>query len=353
MAERIIDNQESWNKFVLENGGGFLQSWEWGLFQESVGRLVYRYRVDSSEHETLKETVGQFLIVQHQLPFGRTYLYVPMGPVVIGEGYRFEPFKACAVTIAQAAERLKATFARIEPPAIVGEQIEKNDLVEMGFEYAGQVQPQHTTIVDLSRTESELLAAMKQKTRYNIRIAEKHSVTIREADRSNAHNFVAEFDKFWSLMQETTERDQFQSHDRNYYEKMLDVLSTRKEADLSVRLMFAEVSGEPVAAALVAYFGNTATYLHGASTARHRSAMAPYLLHWFAIRQAKAAGLKKYDFWGVAPEDAPENHPWSGISRFKMGFGGARINYIGAWELPTKRLWYRLFWLLRRIKHRA
>ncbi len=350
MALTILNNDKDWNRFVLANGGGFLQSWEWGLFQEAVGRLVYRYRVDSSEHETLKETVGQFLIVQHKLALGRTYLYVPMGPVVAGADYRLEPFKACAVAIVNAAQRMHSTFARIEPPAILDDQLDEKVLVDMGFEYIGQVQPRHTTIVDLSKSEEDLLAAMKPKTRYNIKVARKHGVTIREADWSNAHALTEDFERFWELMKETTARDQFHSHDKNYYGKMLEVLSPKKGRDLRVRLMFAEYEGEPVAAALIAHFGDTATYLHGASTARHKKVMAPYLLHWVAIQQFKEAGLKKYDFWGVAPEDAPAEHPWRGITRFKTGFGGNPVTYIGAWEMPISRFWYAMYLIARRIR---
>jgi len=350
MALAIFNNDKEWNKFVLENGGGFLQSWEWGLFQESVGRLVYRYRVDSSEHETLKETVGQFLIVQHKLPFGRTYLYVPKGPVVAGAGYRFEPFKACAVAIVNAAQRLNSTFARIEPPALLDEQLDEKDLVDMGFGYVGQVQPQHTTIVDLTKSEEDLLAAMKQKTRYNIKVARKHGVTVREADWSNAHALSADFERFWALMKETTERDKFHAHDKKYYSKMLEVLSPKKARDLGVRLMFAEYEGEPIAAALIAHFGDTATYLHGASTAKHKKVMAPHLLHWTAIQQAKEAGIKKYDFHGIAPEDAPADHPWRGITRFKTGFGGDRVTYVGAWEMPISRFWYLMYMLARKFR---
>jgi lipid II:glycine glycyltransferase (peptidoglycan interpeptide bridge formation enzyme) len=131
---------------------------------------------------------------------------------------------------------------------------------------------------------------------------------------------------------------------------MLEVLSPREGRALSVRLLFADFEGEPVAAALIAQFGDTATYLHGASSSRHKETMAPYLLHWTAIREAKAAGLKRYDFWGVAPENADEKHPWFGITRFKLGFGGERISYVGAWDMPNSRFWYGAYRLARRLR---
>ena len=327
-----------------------MQSWEWGEFQEAVGRSIFRYRVDSSDDHTLKETVGQFSLLQHTLPFGQSYLYIPGGPVVVGADYRSEAFDSCLIALANALHQSGAIFARIEPAAIADAQLSRADLRQRGFFAAGQVQPRYSTIVNLNQSETELFAAMKQKTRYNIRLAEKRGVIVREADRSDAHTFRQEIKKFWRLMTETSQRDHFRAHEYAYYEKMLETLSPRNNRALTVRLIFADYQSESVAAALVAWFGDTATYLHGASSSRFKQVMAPYMLHWSAMRQAKAAGLKKYDFWGVAPEDAPDNHPWSGITRFKLGFGGDRVSYIGAWELPNHHFWYRLYRWTKRLK---
>lgn len=347
MPLTAFNNETEWNRFVLENGGGFLQSWEWGIFQEAVGRLVYRYRIDITGKSSEKEPIGQFLIVGHSLPLGQKYLYLPKGPVVQGEGYRPESFRACVRAAQNAAKRLNAIFVRVEPPAVVDDQMNRTDMKELGLKPVGQVQPQHTTIVDLKQSENQLLANMKQKTRYNVRLAEKRGVQVRRADINDSN----EFGHFWRLMQETTERDRFSAHSRSYYRTMLKVLGGNPGGNgLSLDLLFAEYQDEPVAAALVCSFGDTATYLHGASTAKHKKIMAPYLLHWTAMRKAKEKGLKAYDFWGVAPEDAGKEHPWHGITRFKMGFGGDRISYIGAWEMPVSRFRYAMYLLARRFR---
>jgi lipid II:glycine glycyltransferase (peptidoglycan interpeptide bridge formation enzyme) len=343
MALTISNNQADWNRFVLENGGGFLQSWEWGKFQELVGRKISRCRVDSATDHLPRETIGQFFIIQNSLPLGQSYLYVPGGPLPSGADYRSEAWRACVLAVANARQQSGAIFARIEPFAIVGEQLTDRELQALGFHSAGQVQPSHTSMIDLSLSESELLAAMKQKTRYNIRLAEKHAVKIREADYSDEQILRQEFEAFWRLLTETTQRDNFRAHERLYYEKMLEALSPRADQTLAVRLLFADFQRVPVAAALISQFGDTTTFLHGASAAQYRQIMAPYFLHWSIIKQAKAAGFKKYDFWGVAPENAPENHPWSGITRFKIGFGGRRISCVGAWDLPGSRFWYALY----------
>ncbi len=132
---------------------------------------------------------------------------------------------------------------------------------------------------------------------------------------------------------------------------MLDVpMAPKMKGSFELALWFAEVGGQPAAAAIVAYYGGTATYLHGASMAELRQHMAPYLLHWEIMRDAKARGFCTYDFWGVAPTDDP-GHPWAGITRFKTGFGGWRVNYLGAWELPLRPVWYSLYRTARGILH--
>jgi len=144
------------------------------------------------------------------------------------------------------------------------------------------------------------------------------------------------------LMRMTTERDGFSAHEDAYYKKQLEMLGARREGGLSVRLWLAEADGKAAAGAVVASFGTTATYLHGASDASMRQMMAPYLLHWRIMQQAKAQGVRSYDLWGTAPTDDPK-HPWAGITRFKNGFGGRVVSYVGAWELPGKGFWYSLY----------
>jgi lipid II:glycine glycyltransferase (peptidoglycan interpeptide bridge formation enzyme) len=244
-----------------------------------------------------------------------------------------------------------AVFVRLEPLARrENDYITAADMRDLGMKQVRAVQPADTVIVDLTRNEDDLLAAMKQKTRYNVRLAEKKGVTVRTANYDNAHAFREDCETFWRLLDETAERDKFHAHDKGYYEKMLDVLSPRKHGGLTVGLMFAEYEGEPIAAVLLASFGDTVTYLHGASSSVHRNVMAPYLLHWRAMQEAKNRGFTKYDFWGVAPEHASDNHPWVGITRFKTGFGGARVSYIGAWELPRSRFWYNLYRCAKRVR---
>jgi lipid II:glycine glycyltransferase (peptidoglycan interpeptide bridge formation enzyme) len=347
MLRSVSRDDEQWNSFVLDNGGGFLQSWEWGRFQEEMGHKVFRFRLDTADGGT----AAQFNVILHDLPFGQRYAYVPMGPLVRQDGGASSHFEACIAAMKRAVGDDDPMFVRIEPGLQGdGSFLSVDDLRKLGLKKVRAVQPADSVIVDLTRDADTMMAAMKSKTRYNIRLAKKKGVTVRAANYDNAHALRQDFESFWELLDQTTERDKFHSHEKEYYERMLDVLSPKKHGGLSVGLMFAEYDGKPIAAVLLASFGDTVTYLHGASSSEHRNVMAPYLLHWMAMLEAKNRGFAKYDLWGVAPEDAGSEHHWAGITRFKTGFGGDRISYLSAWELPRHALWYGVYRLVKAFR---
>ena len=299
----IVTDPNGWNEEVLRRGGGFLQSWEWGTFQEKAGHRVVRLRSDGA--------TGQF--IEHRLPLGRSYWYAPRGP--LGSAAAFTSAKAFS----------GATFLRVEPGDAPADSIR-----------VASVQPSQTLVLDLTKDEEELLAGMHEKTRYNIRLAERKGVKVYEASPKD-------FDVFWSVMQETATRDAFRQHGKEHYRLMLEAFPFAK-------LMFAEHDGRVLAANLMVHFGDTATYLHGASSNARREVMAPHLLHWECIRRAKAAGIARYDFWGVAPADAGPDHSWAGITRFKRGFGGTYVEYPGTFDIPLDGFWYGVYRALRRLR---
>jgi len=350
-------DENAWDRFAVEGGACFLQSWGWSQFQEAVGREVYRVRLSSSEDDTKSETMAQFLLIEHGLPLGFKYLYVPRGPVVSGgeDGCSMERLEAAIGAAHNAAARSGAVFARIDWPfSADGGPVSDTQLRKMGFVKTGHLQPADTVILDLKLDEGDILAGMKQKTRYNVRMSEKKGVTVSEAEYDNAHMLKNDIDLFWRLLAETAERDKFNTHDRAYYAKMIDVLNPKrhKGGELAVRLVFASHEGQAIAGGLFAEYGDTVTYLHGASLSAKRSVMAPYKLHWEVIKDAKRRGFKKYDFWGVAPIGADESHAWHGVTRFKLGFGGYRESYLGAWDLPRRRLTYMAYNMARRLRGR-
>ena len=189
---------------------------------------------------------------------------------------------------------------------------------------------------------------MHQKTRYNLRLAEKKGVTVREARND-------EFEVLWELMRNTCERDGFRLHGKEYYREMLKsdlgvVISDSDNSNhqsLIIKLFFAEYEGKVIAANIIAFFGDTVTYVHGASADKYRNVMAPYLLQWHCIKTAKEQGYKYYDFYGI------DENKWPGVTRFKKGFGGEELQYPGTFDAVFGEGWYNMYKALRWVRRKV
>ena len=208
------------------------------------------------------------------------------------------------------------------------------------FVKGANVQPPDTVVLNLAQSEEAILQAMKPKWRYNIRLAEKKGVLVWESDGN-------EFDIFWRLYKETSERDQIAIHSRAYYETFFSETVCSGEPEVSRKLWIARYNNEPIAAIITLYLDGKATYLYGASSNTHRNVMAPYLLQWKAICDAKAHGCSHYDFYGMSPTDDPD-HAMYGLYRFKTGFGGTIRHYMGCLDIPISALLYRIFSLVEK-----
>jgi len=277
----------------------FLQSKEWLGFQKSLGRKVWRI-----------EEIG---IIKHNLPFKKSYLYSPRCEGKFFSDLIFKKIK-------DIARQENSIFLKIELQ-------DKIDLEKFRFEKSTDIQPKKTLILDISKSEQELLNQMHYKTRYNIKLAEKKGILIKK-DKSK-------FEDFWKLMQETTKRDGFRSHPKEYYRKMLEISG--------IELFVAEYQNKIIAANIVVFWGKTAIYLHGASDYKHRNLMTPHLLQWEQIQEAKKRGCAEYDFWGI------DEQKWPGVTRFKKGFGGREIIYPGAFDSVFQPIWYSIYKIARKI----
>lgn len=298
----------------------FLQTKYWAEFQQSLGRKIF--------------WIDNHLIIKFDLPIGKSYLYSPRIKINLKN---LKNFKKLISKIQKISQKENAIFFRFDPDERWSEQQTQNFKKYLNLSTCRPVQPQDTLVLDLSQSEKKLSANMKPKTRYNIRLAEKHSIKVRES------NNLADVDIFWTLAQETAKRDRFSYHPKIYYRKMLENLRGK---ELEAQLLIAEHQGEPAAAIIVLFHKESAIYLHGASSYRHRALMAPYLLQWTAIKIAKKRKCKFYDFWGIAPEGDESRH-WAGITRFKKGFGGIELHYPGCFELPIQKGWYRIYRYLK------
>jgi len=327
MIVREINNKKQWNDFAQSHS--FLQSWEWGELQKDLNKKFWRLAVMNKKNILLLA-----LLYKNDLSlFNLNYLYSPRGPVMASNSN--EVFEIFLKKIKEIAERENSIFFRIDP-----EWQSDNLIRQFNFrKWIGEVQPKNTLILNLDKDESTLLSEMHPKTRYNIRLAERKGIKIKFSRSRDS------FEKFWQLIEETSKRDKFKIHPKEYYWKIL------KASGGKVSLALAEYKNKILAANMISFFGKTAVYMHGASSNQHRNLMAPYLVQWTSIKEAKRRGCKYYDFWGIAPSDSA-NHPWAGLTRFKKNFSlnNKGISFIGAWDLVFKEFWYFLYKVFKKIK---
>jgi lipid II:glycine glycyltransferase (peptidoglycan interpeptide bridge formation enzyme) len=305
----------------------FLQTENWSDFQREVGKKSWFFNDGK---------ISANIILQ-KLPLGKSYLYIPHGPHVLIDNFQSglrNEIKSFVTYIRSLAKEEGAVFIKMEPLM---------DSVPELFYMSGiklklskkEIQPRRTVILDLSLSEEELLSKMHYKTRYNINLAGKKNLEIKE---------TAGVDEFWNLMQKTIERDKFSSYGKDYYEKYISFFNEKNDRDITTKLFMAYHDNVPVAGAIILKYKDTAYYMHGASDHEHRSLMAPSWMHWNIIKRHKASGCKKYDLWGI------DSKTWPGITRFKLGFGGNVVERPGSFDLITSWLWYQTYKLVRKIR---
>ena len=298
----------------------FLQSPTWEEFQKSLGRKTWR--------------AEGALVIRHDLPGGFNYLYCPRPESVTSNQL---------LVIKELARGEKSIFLKIDPagpsksdflPSRAGAASAGKGPREVRLHVSEPLQPQKTVIIDLQQREEELLATMHEKTRYNIRLAERKKVSVSVRQNSGLA------DQWWAILQETAERDKFHTHPREHYEKLLSLRSP----DFATELFLAEYNNKTVAGAIVNFYQDTAIYLHGASSREHREVMAPHLLHWRIIQEAKHRGFKYYDLWGI------DEKKWPGVTRFKLGFGGEIVEYPESIDIVYRPPLYNLYRMVKHIR---
>lgn len=295
--------------------GAFLQMWEWGEVQVSLGAPIKRIYEKTPQGVVLAQGIWQ------PLPFKASYWLFPKGP--LGDA----PLETRLAVLKKACE--ESAFLKIEPTQ-----------VPQGASGATERHPAHTMIVNLSEDIDELYAKMKPKTRYNIRLAQKKGV-------QREYTGVEGLSRFMTLMRQTAARDGFHAHTPDRYRAIVEKF---QGPTCAAFFAFATYKGKDLAANLMIDAGEVRTYVHGASANTDREVMAPYALHAALMEEAIKKGMKQYDFWGVAPEGAHESHVWSGITRFKAGFGGERVNMPGTFDIPLRSLAYKLYQFARKCK---
>ena len=326
----------AWDNFITTHQGHLLQSHAWGKLKSGFGWTPL-----------VVQTAGAGAqILFRRLPLGFTIAYIPKGPVGLNWADLPQGNAFWAAVHGQARAR-RAVFLKVEPdgwPAPGTPHPAAACLIAAGFVAADTIQPRTTLRVNLGPAEEAILAAMKQKTRYNIRLAQKKGVVVRQGGPDDVTSFHR-------LAQTTADRNSFGVHSLAYYQTALHLFAPDRAA-----LLLAQFEGRPIAALMVFCQGPEAYYFYGASANEERHLMAPYLLQWEAMRWAKSRGCTTYDLWGIpdAPFDALEaefeqRHDglW-GVYRFKRGFGGQYCQSAGAFDFVYCRLLHCLYRLVRR-----
>lgn len=204
------------------------------------------------------------------------------------------------------------------------------------------IQPPDTVLLDITQDTVVMLQNMKSKWRYNINLAIKKGVEIRQGS-------IDDIDIFYNLYEETSKRDGIALHSKKYYKDLFQLCETQGESEnIKISLYIASHDGEDLAAIITLFSKNEAVYLYGASNNIKRNFMPTYLLQWKAIQDAKEYGSKVYDFYGIPPTD-DENHPMHGLYRFKTGFGGVNIHRIGSVDAPLSFM-YKIYICLENLR---
>ncbi len=337
IRQATSDEIATWDNLVLQNpdGGHILQSYEWSKFKKTVGWepnfLVF-------------EQAGfllYFCLSQKSASFLGNIYYCAKGPGLFGGGHankvskgRFEEF---CNDIKTYIERLdsKAILIKLEPELFEDEI----DLVDLGLKKSGaDLQFKATILVDLKPTEEEIIASFKQKTRYNIRLAERKGVKV-ERREANSQNLNI----MYELMVATQERAGFFLRKKDYF---IGYWSELAKAGMG-QILFATHEDKVLAGIYITRFGANSYYKDGGSFLIKRNLMAPYLLQWEAMRWAKEQGATKYDLVAVPPKAELDNpsHPQSGLYQFKRGFNEEVTEFVGCWDLPVSdkkfKIWLR------------
>ncbi|MFH0853867.1 MAG: peptidoglycan bridge formation glycyltransferase FemA/FemB family protein [bacterium] len=329
METKQVTEQNQWEEFVgQQNPSQFLQSWAWGEFQQSLGRHIYRLGVFNNG-----QMIAAVLCSSYQLPMKQSYLYVPRGPIMSNH-QDDQLWQIIHESLIKQANEQSALAIRIEPPSEVNSKV----LLNFKYQKTESMQPQFTRVLDLTKSLEELKKDMHHKTRYNIGLAERKGVIVREDSTEVG------LKTFLELQKETAARDKIKPFPDSYFHKMFQAL--QPAGLLSTQI--AEYQNQPLVTNLMIKYDDTASYSHGASANAHRNVMAPYLTQWSSIIQAKEQGYKYYDFRGIAPTDDP-NHAWAGITRFKAGFGGRVVEHPGTFDFPIKKSWYQFYMMSRKL----
>lgn len=335
---RVFSNKEKayYNKYAIHP----IQSWEWGEFKEQSGFKVIRF----GEYKN-NQLINVFQITYRSIPFiNKTIGFLSNCPLPSEEVIQFvENFN----------KENNAIYTKIEPKFIITEwqnikgEIQEEPLNKKDFSFnhknianSDPIFDQYTTIIDLAKSEEDILQQMHHKTRYNIRVAIKKGVKVIE------DSTLEGMKSFLALNKETTKRQNFYLHNDDYFLRLFKTFETSG----GIKILKAQYNGIDLAVWILFIWNNKLYYPYGASSNKYRELMASNLIAWESIKLGKKLGAKEFDLWGCLNPNTDINHKWYGFHKFKLGLGANIYQYAGSWDLISSRLFYNLYLIAFKIR---
>lgn len=336
----------TWNKLILGlPNPHILQTWNWAKLKEMYGWRM----LPQVWHDPSGEVEAAAMVLERSMPIRgfaaqTCILYVPRGPLLNWEKPGLK--KRVLSDLQELARKKHAIFIKIDPELVIGSDLPNGEgetsnpigqsiithLKSHGWIFSNeQIQFRNTFWLDINKTEEELLANMKAKTRYNLRLAERKGVQVRTGSE-------VDIPLLYKMYAETSVRDGFIIRPQSYYTEVWKNFMRSGMAEAFI----AEVEGQPVAGLVLFHFAEKAWYFYGMSCNLQREKMPNYLLQWKAIQRARTLGCQIYDLWG-APDNFDQTDSMWGIYRFKEGLGAQVIRTIGAWDFTPNKLLYAIF----------
>ena len=282
--------------------------------------------------------VDGIFVLEKSLPMGLSFLYAPE--------ISWENIEQNLENIKKISKSCCPIFLRLEMIDENDEKItailKKNGLIK-SFE---ELQPEWRQIIDISKSEDEILAQMKPKGRYNIKVAQKHHV---EVSLCPIDRLVDGIEIFYDLYQQTAQYQKLSLRDKVYFLEMMKAFYPKGEA----AIIIARYQNVPLAALIITFYERVASYLYGGTSRLHKEVMAPYAAHFEAILEAKKRGCKIYDLLAVAPPDADKNHKYANLTFFKEQFGGRKTNIVGSYDLIYRPFWYKMFRAAEKFRRKS
>jgi peptidoglycan pentaglycine glycine transferase (the first glycine) len=351
MMQAFTGASTQWNELIAQlPGPHFLQTWEWAQVKAKYGwvPMPFVWRDDRGNFVAAAMILRK-QILSRGLVARLSILYAPKGPLLDWDD---AALRARVLNDLQSfAKKQSAIFLKIDPDVVLGRGVPnspednlepggpraRSELTRRGWVYSSdQIQFQNTVLIDLSASEEEMLARMKPKTRYNIRLAEKKGIKLRVGT-------PGDLPMLYKMYAETSVRDGFVIRDEDYYLRVWELfMKSSVPGQPAAAALIAEVDGDPVAGIFLFMFAGRGYYVYGMSRSVHREKMPTYLLQWQALKHAKIHACKTYDLWG-APEVFDESDSMWGVYRFKEGLGGTVIRTLGAYDFAPRKLWYKLY----------